>query len=152
MNIFKPVIWVFSVFACLFVLSCCVIEIGDLKKDPGKYGGQVVQVSAAVNEKSAIPLIGIGIYRISDPSGNILLVSTRDYAVNQAISPSGLFIAFDGKKSGEGFRRFSGDLKKSLVENKLATEDNQLLIDTVSNAVADFMVRMKVSFLIFEEE
>jgi hypothetical protein len=138
---------------CVIILalcSACVIKISEIKGNPGQYTGQTIELAVRIDEKESIPLLNAGIYKISDSSGRAILASCKDYKEKSAANPRGTAIAFDGKSAAKDMDRINANLKRWLVREKLATKDNQAMLDLLSRSIVQFCRQIGETVIILD--
>lgn len=85
-----------SLFAALLATSAaCAVRspsIGDLQYNPARYYDRTVSVEGVVTSSWGIPLVPLQVYRISDRTGELTVVSNHG-----RVPPKGARVRVDGK-------------------------------------------------------
>jgi hypothetical protein len=85
---------VVAMFALLTSAACAMRSpsIADLQYNPGRYYNRSVSVEGVVTSSWGVPLVPFKIYRISDSSGEVTVVSDRS-----RVPPRGARVRVRGK-------------------------------------------------------
>jgi hypothetical protein len=76
------IVWILLVAVVAAIGGACASmgsrSIADVRSNPGRYVDRTVTVEGVVTTSWGIPMVPIKVYRVSDGSGEILVVTDRD--------------------------------------------------------------------------
>jgi hypothetical protein len=77
----RNIVWSLIIAAGVLSGACASMgnrQIGEVQSNPGKFADKTVTVEGVVTTSWGIPLVPFKVYRVSDGSGEMLVISDND--------------------------------------------------------------------------
>jgi len=95
----------FPILVLAFVLNCASsVRISEIKDTPRRFHDKKVTISGIVDETLTLPILGVGVYRLDDGTGNIWVKPKNEVPFkNDRVTVSGIIkvgISISGRSFG----------------------------------------------------
>ncbi len=119
-----------AVILCIFIasilISSCATSIDIIKSNPDVYVGQDVRIRASVTLEAPLPFMNYSVYRMSDDTGTIFLITDKKYRIGQKISLTARVIGVNSENSQNAAEKIAQQTADFMVENNITDKSNSI--------------------------
>lgn len=130
----------------------CVTTIGNLKKDPGKYVGQIVTVKGEVTKLIRIPFTDYLFFEIKDQTDNIIVFTLAEHNKGDYITIKSKVVGFDSSDEKKSTKVIIENIEKFLINNiKLDEVKLKKTAKTIGGTLSKVLSGMDATYLLLEQ-
>lgn len=143
----------YIIYIIILLLCSCTTRIKDIKDNPVYYSGRTVKVSGQITKIINIPLSHFSFIELKDKSSNIIVLTTRDYYLDQEVTLKTEVIAFDSSSSQNYSINIISAIEDFLNETGYGKGKNlDKVADNISETLVNILDVFEVAYLLIERE
>ncbi len=133
-------------------LFSCVTTIGNLKKDPAKYVGQLVTVKGEVTKLIKIPFTDYSFFEIKDKTDNIIVFTLAEHNKGDYITIKSKVVGFDSSDEKKSTMLIIENIEEFLIKNiKLDEAKLKKTAKNIGETLSKVLNGMDATYFLLEQ-